>query len=123
MNQRKKLILSVIITNFITAVVFSYLAAQGTTKTIVKKVREVEVFNDIGKTESWITLEKYLLKGCNKEALEFVKNEKTMAILGIKYQVGNDKALLNMVKERNSNIAKLMKSSANSNRYTIPTCK
>lgn len=123
MKQNNKLIITSIFSSLITALIFSYLAAKGTTHSLVNKFREVEVFNEIGRVEIWSDIEELLNKGCSSEALEYVKNEKASSLSEIQSQAEGRQHLLKLIEKRNPEILKLVKNNKYTGSYKISTCK
>ena len=123
MKSRTTLVTSIIATSLITALVFSYLANKTTIKVLVEKFREVEVFNEVGRVKTWGNIEELLEKGCIKEALLYVKNEKATALSAIKNQAGDNLELIRVSEQQKTYILNIMKNNKHSGFFQIPSCK
>ncbi len=110
--------LSIVITFLVTA----YFVRMHTNKAFKATVFEMEAFNDVGRVEAWDSLEQLLVKGCNNEALEFVKIEQASELLALKYDLNNDAKLIKKIEERNSSVVKRANSIVNKGVYQIPSC-
>ena len=84
MSQRAKsfliIALSVIVTFFVTA----HFVRHSMLNALKIKFVEMEAFNGVYRIEAYDTLEGLLKKGCNKEALEFIKIQQTLLLSGLK---------------------------------------
>lgn len=83
----------------------------------------MEAFNELHRIESWDRTEQLLLKGCNKEALEYVRVEQSLALSSLKWHLDNGAKLEKKVEEENRSIVGRAQSFASNSKYEIPTCK
>lgn len=75
MRKRLLFTLAFIVALLLTAIVSAHFAAKNTRDAYVATTYNIDAFNELHRIESWDNLEKLLLKGCNKQALEYVKME------------------------------------------------
>lgn len=73
LRKRLPYALAFLVATLLTAIVSAHFAAKNTKAAYVATTYNIEAFNELHRIESWDNLEKLLLKGCNKEALEYVK--------------------------------------------------
>ena len=118
MKQSVKTILVVI-----TSVVSSSLVNKQTIKVMTSKVLDMQALNNVRRVESWDHIEKLISKGCNKEALQFIKIKQSEVLSDIKYQIGNNHKRIKVIEKRNHNIAKRAETSVKLNGYSVPTCE
>lgn len=123
MNKKGAMIAAIALTVVASVLVTSYLVNKATIATMANKVVEVEAFNDIGRIENWDILEQLLNKGCHKEALEFVRLERSSILSSLKRKMNNDSHISGMVNDRNSEVAARAVNHAGLGSYTIPTCQ
>ncbi len=83
----------------------------------------MEATNEVSRIESWDRLENLLAKGCNKEALDLVRFERSSAFSLLNHQIGDDVQLRRAVQERNAAIAQRAEKSPRFSGYQIPTCE
>ena len=118
-----KISLAIALTAILTFVVTSYLVRKGTISAFTHKILEMEATNEVSRIESWDRLESFLVKGCNKEALELVRLERASAFSSLSYHIGDDVQLRRAVQERNPAIAQREAKSPKFNGYQIPACE
>lgn len=123
MKPGLKISLAISLTAILTFAATSYFVRKGTISAFTHKVLEMEATNEVSRIESWDRLENLLTKGCNKEALELVRLERSSAFYLLNYHVGDDVQLRRAVQERNAAIAQRAEKSPRFSGYQIPTCK
>lgn len=106
----------------LTAIVSAHFAAKNTRAAYVATTYDIEAFNELHRIESWDNLEKLLLKGCNKEALEYVKMEQSLGLSSLKWHLDKGARLEKKVEEENSSILSRARSFESKGKYEIPTC-
>lgn len=84
---------------------------------------DMEASNELYRINSWDRLAQLLVKGCNKEALEYVKMEQSLGLSSLQWHLNNGAKLAKKVEEENQSIANRAKSFTGKGRYDIPTCK
>jgi type III secretory pathway component EscR len=124
MSQRTKsfliIALSVIITFFVTA----HFVRHSMLNALKIKFVEMDAFNDVYRVEAYDTLESFLKKGCNKEALEFIKIQQTLLLSGLKQHMTWGDAVRESVVARNQEIAnRANESPSRQDAFVIPTCE
>lgn len=113
------IVLMVIVTFFVT----SYFITKNVRGAIVAATIDMEAFNELHRIRSWDSLEQLLIKGCNKEALEYVRMEQSLKLLSLQRSLGNGARLDKALEEELSAILARAKSANNKGKYYIPTCK
>ena len=83
----------------------------------------METFNELHRIESLDNLEQLLLKGCNKEALEYVRMEQSLGLSELKWNINNGAKLDKKVEEEKRSILSRAQSFESKGKYDIPTCK
>ena len=84
---------------------------------------DMEAFNELHRIETWDRIEQLLVKGCNKEALEYVKLEQSLALSSLKWHLDNGAKLERKVEEDNRSIVGRAQSFTSYGKYNIPSCK
>ncbi len=97
-------------------------AMKGTRIANVGATLNMEAFNELHRIESWDNLEKLLLKGCNKEALDYVRMEQSLGLSSLKWHLDNGAQLEKKVEEENRSIMSRTHSFVGKGKYEIPTC-
>ena len=123
MNRHLKFTLAIAFVVISTSVVTAHFATKNTRTAFVSVAYDMEAFNDLYRIESWDRLEKLLVKGCSKEALEYVKMEQSLALSSLKWHLDNGAKLEKKIEEENDSIIKRARSFAGQGKYDIPTCK
>ena len=123
MKPSLKISLAIAVTAILTFVATAQLVRKGTISAFTHKVLEMESTNEVSRIESWDRLENFLVKGCNKEALELVRHQRASAFSSLSYHIGDDVQLRRAVQERNPVIAQRAEKSPKFNGYQIPTCE
>ncbi len=98
-------------------------AMKGTRTAYVATTFNIEAFNEVHRIESWDSLEQLLLKGCNKEALEYVKMEQSLGLSSLKWHLDNGARLEKKVEEEKRSIISRAHAFVGEGKYEIPTCK
>jgi hypothetical protein len=115
--------LSVVVTFFLTA----YFLKENSTKTLVDMVIrtsiQMESFNDVGRVEAYDFLEDLVIRGCDKEALEFIKHQQTSLLLGLQSRMIESEAVRKQVMERNQKIGERAVKQIHQGAYFYPKCK
>lgn len=122
MKPNLKISLAIAVTAILTFVATSHLVRKGTISAFTHKVLEMEVTNEVSRIESWDRLENLLVKGCNKEALELVRHQRSSAFNSLSYHMGDDAQLRRVAQERSSAIVQRAEKSPKFSGYQIPTC-
>lgn len=123
MGQRTRTLLAVVLTAVVVGTGSSYLAWKGTTKAIANAMLEMDAMNSVGRVESWDRLGQLLIKGCNKEALEYVDIQGTLELADLNYTISSDPALTTKIRERNPDVASRVDAISIGGHYVEPTCK
>lgn len=123
MKPGLKISLAISLTAILTFATTSYFVRKGTISAFTHKVLEMEATNEVSRIESWDRLENLLAKGCNKEALDLVRFERSSAFHSLNYHIGDDVQLKRAVEERNPTIAQRAAESPRFSGYQIPTCE
>jgi hypothetical protein len=85
---------------------------------------EMESLNDVGRVEAYDFVEDMIKKGCNKQALEFVKDQQALLLSGLRNQMRDSEAIRKKITERNQEVAdRAVKENSLKATYTYPTCK
>jgi hypothetical protein len=122
-RKRLQFTLILLVVTLFTAIVSSHFAAKHTKAAYVATVYNVEAFNELHRIESWDNLEQLLLKGCNKEALEYVRMEQSLGLSSLQWNLNNGAKLEKKVEEENRSILSRAQSFESKGKYDIPTCK
>lgn len=123
MKPGLKISLAISVAAILTFVATSYVVRNGTISAFTHKVLEMEATNEVSRIESWDRLESLLAKGCNKEALELVRLERTSAFSLLNHHIGDDVRIRRAVQERNPEIAHRAENSPKFSGDQIPTCE
>ena len=120
--KKSKIIIYSLIASIVTAVVFSSLVMKASQNALISKFREVEIFNNVGRVEAWNDIEQLLEKGCTKEALSYIKYQKSSILAELTRQTRNNQESLKVSEERKEKVLKLMKNNNHSGYFQIPKC-
>jgi hypothetical protein len=101
----------------------AYFVSKNTKATFVGLAYDMEAFNELYRITSWDRLEQLLIKGCNKEALEYVRMEQSLGLSGLQWHLNNGAKLEKKVEGENQSIVSRARSFTSKGRYDIPTCK
>jgi hypothetical protein len=123
MRKHLKAALPVILTAIVTFLVTSYFVARNVRSAMVAATIDMEAFNDIHRITTWDSLEQFLTKGCNKEALEHIRILQSLELLSLQRSLENGAKLDKTLEEQHSTILARAKSAVNNGKYYIPTCK
>ena len=105
------------------AIVASYFAQKHTTQAMSKELARMEVSNAVGRFEHWERMENLLIKGCNKEALEFSKTLQSSELSFIAMYLERDPSLREVLQERSPGIEAKVASFEGAGASFIPTCE
>lgn len=123
MNQRMRMPLTIFITAAITFVSTAYFTRINTVEALKLKFVEMAAFNDVRRVEDYDGLEALLVKGCHKEALEYVRIQRRTELSLLKdYFIWGDTAR-NTVNSRNHEVYERALKSSSPGSYTLPTCE
>ena len=123
MRAHLKFIVAIALTAIATFMATAYFSTKNTRAAFVSSVIDMEAFNELHRIKSWDSLEQLLIKGCNKEALEYVRMEQSLGLLSLKDRLNNGAKLDKKLEEENSSIFSKAHSIKSQGRYDIPTCK
>lgn len=98
-------------------------AMKGTRIAYVKATLNAEAFNDLHRIRSWDSLEQLMIKGCNKEALEYVRIEQSLGLLSLKDHIKNGAKLDKALEAENPSILGRANAITNKGKYYIPSCQ
>ena len=121
MKTYLKLLLIVVLTILVTFVVTSYFAVKNTRAAFVSVTLDMEAFNELYRIRSWDNLEQLLIKGCNKEALEYVRGEQYSGLVHLKDKLKNGARLDKQLLAENPSILIRANSITNKSSH-FPTC-
>lgn len=115
---------SVIVTFLGTAYVVHKYSTKSAVSVAINASIEMEALNDTGRVEVFDFVEDMIKKGCTKEALEFVNDQKSSLLYGLQYHMQNNEALKAKVLEHNQQVGKrAIRLTSYKGSYTYPTCK
>lgn len=123
MKQYLKTTIAIVLTAIVTFMATAYFVAKSTKGTFVAATSDMEAFNVLHRIRSWDSLEQLLVKGCNEEALEYVRMEQSLGLGSLKWHLDNGAKLENKVEEENGSILNRAHSFVGKSTYDIPTCK
>jgi hypothetical protein len=103
--------------------VAAHFSSRNTWSAFVSSAYDMEASNELYRIKSWDQLEQLLIKGCNEEALEYVRMEQSLGLSGLQWHLNNGAKLEKKVEEENQSIVSRAKSFTSKGRYDIPTCK
>ena len=98
-------------------------AMKGTRVAYVAATLDAEAFNELHRVKSWDSLEQLLIKGCNKEALEYVRMEQSLGLLSLKDNLKNGAKLDKALEAENPSILSRANAITSKGKYYIPTCQ
>ena len=116
------IVLTTIATFMVTAHFATHFAIKNTRAAFVAGTYDMEAFNELHRIRSWDSLEQLLTKGCNKEALEYVRVQQSLALLHLQDRLKAGAKLDEAVEEENSSILSRAKLIINQGKYPVPTC-
>ena len=119
------IVLTVIITSMVTAFFTAQKVRESTKAAFIAAAFDMEAFNELHRIESWDSLEQLLDKGCNKEALEYVKIEQSLTLSSLKWHLdngANPAKLEENPDESDRSIISRAHSFTSNGKYDIPTC-
>jgi hypothetical protein len=122
MKKHLKLAFIILLTIIATFLVTGYYAAKNTRAGIIAASLDMEAFNELYRIKSRDRLEQLLIKGCNKEALEYVKMEQSLGLLHFKDDLKNGAKLEKQIEAENPSILDRANKIVDKGRYYIPTC-
>lgn len=122
MKKHFKFALTIVLIVVATFMVTAYFATKNTRAAFVAVAYDMEAFNELHRIKSWDRLEQLLVKGCNKEALEYVRMEQSLGLSSLKWHLDSGAKLEKKLEEENRSILSRAHSFASKGRYDIPTC-
>lgn len=122
MKTHFKFALAVALTAIATFMVTAYFTTKSTRAAFVAATYDMEAFNELHRIRSWDSLEQLLAKGCNKEALEYVRMEQSLGLSSLKWHLDNGAKLEKKLEEENPSILSRAHSYVGKRKYEIPTC-
>jgi hypothetical protein len=117
-----KLIMIIVLTVIATFLVTAYFVTKNTRTAFISASQDMEAFNELHRIKSYDSLEQLLIKGCNKEALEYVRMEQSLGLLHIQDSLNNGARLEKSLETENSALLEKAKSISNKGKYFIPSC-
>jgi hypothetical protein len=117
-----KFLLVIVLTILATFVVTSHFVLKNSRAAFVSATLDMEAFNELHRIRSRDSLEQLLIKGCNKEALEYVQMEQSLGLLSLQDNLNNGAKLDKTLQVENSSILSRAKSITNKGKYYIPSC-
>ena len=122
MKKHFKFALAIVLTVITTFLVTAHFATKNTRAAFVSATYDMEASNELHRIRSWDRLEQLLVKGCNKEALEYVKMEQSLGLSSLKWHLDNGAKLEKKLEEENGSILSRANSFKTKGKYDIPTC-
>ena len=122
MKKYIKLLLVIVFTILATSVVTSNLVLKNSRAAFLSATIDMEAFNELHRIRSRDSLEQLLIKGCNKEALEYVQMEQSLGLLFLQDRLNNGAKLDKTLQVENALILSRAKSINNEGKYYIPSC-
>jgi hypothetical protein len=122
-KKHLKFALAIALTVIATLIVTAYIATRNTRAAFVAKTYDMEAFNELHRIETWDRIEQLLVKGCNKEALEYVRLEQSLALSSLKWHLDNGAQFEKKAEEDNLSIVNRARSFTGNGKYNIPSCK
>ena len=122
MKKHIKFILTIVLSIIVTFLVTAYFATKGTRTAFIATYLDTEAFNEIHRIRSLESLEKLLINGCNKEALEYVQMEQSLGLLSLQDKLKNGARLDKIIEAENSSIISRAHTAINKGKYYIPLC-
>jgi len=101
----------------------AYFVQKNAWASFVALSYDMEAHNTLYRIESWDRLEQLLVKGCHKEAMEYVKMEQSLGLSGLRANLDNGAKLEKKVEDENYSILNRAKSFVSKGTYDVPTCK
>jgi len=117
-----KFALAIVLSIIATFLVTAYFATKNTRAAFVSVSLNVEAFNELHRVRSWDSLEQLLIKGCNKEALEYVRMEQSLGLLHLQDNLKNGAKLEKSLEAEYFAILEKAKTITNKGKYIIPSC-
>ena len=122
MKTHFKIVLAILLTAIATFVVTAHFSTKNTRAAFIAATYNIEAFNELHRIESWDRLELLLVKGCNIEALEYVRMKQSLGLSSLKWHLDNGAKFERKIEEENSSILGRAKSFTSKGNYDIPTC-
>lgn len=123
MKKHFTFVLAIALTAVVTAFATEYLLTRNTTAAFIATANDTEAFNELRRIESWDRAEQFLVKGCNKEALEYIRAQQAMATSSLQWLLKNGARLEENVAKDNQHIVDRVQSFTSKGIYNIPPCK
>jgi hypothetical protein len=123
MKKHFTFVLAIALTAVVTAFATEYLLTRNTTAAFIATANNMEAFNELRRIESWDRAEQFLVKGCNKEALEYIRAQQAMATSSLQWLLKNGASLEEEVAKENRHIVDRVQTFTSSGTYNIPLCK
>lgn len=117
-----KLVLIIALTIIATFIVTAYFATKNTRAAFISASQDMEAFNELHIIRSWDSMEQLLVKGCNKEALEYVRMKQSLELLHLQSFLKNGAKLEKSLEAENSALLERAKTITNKGKYYIPSC-
>nr|WP_294841168.1 hypothetical protein [uncultured Methylotenera sp.] len=117
-----KLALIIALTIIATFIVTAYFATKNTRAAFISASQDMEAFNELHIIRSWDSMEQLLVKGCNKEALEYVRMKQSLELLHLQNFLKNGAKLEKSLEAENSALLERAKTITNKGKYYIPSC-
>ena len=117
-----KIALIIVLTIITTFIVTAYFATKNTRAAFISASQDMDAFNELHRIQSWDSLEQLLVKGCSKEALEYVQMEQSLGLLHIQDFLKNGGKLEKSLEIENSVLLQRAKAITNKGKYFIPSC-
>ena len=122
MKKHIKLILIIVLAVIATFLLTVYFVTKNTRAAFISASQDMEAFNELHRIRSYDSLEQLLIKGCNKEALEYVRMEQSLGLLHLQDSLKNGARLEKSLKTENSALLERAKTISNKGKYFIPLC-
>ena len=122
MKKHIKFALTIALTVIATFVVTAYFATKNTRAAFVSATYDMDAFNELHRIRSWDRLEQLLVKGCNKEALEYVRMEQSLGLSSLKSHLDNGAKLEKKLEQEDRSIVSRAHSFTSRGKYDIPSC-
>ncbi|PPC93172.1 MAG: hypothetical protein CTY33_09210 [Methylotenera sp.] len=122
MKKHIKLALIIVLAVIATFLVTAYFSTKNTRTAFISASQDMEAFNELHRIKNYDSLEQLLIKGCNKEALEYVRMEQSLGLLHLQDSLKNGARLEKSLETENSALLERAKTITNKGKYFIPSC-
>lgn len=123
MKDHLKIPLVIALTVIVTLLTTAHFSRNSARNAFTDLVLDAQAFNEVHRISSWDRLEQLLVRGCDKEALEYVRMEQSLGLSFLKWHLENGAKLDRKLEEEHASILTRAQSFTSKGRYDLPSCE